>query len=65
MKGALWMVLEVFTKMYLLIHLSCVLMFILCVMYVHCVLVQRPEGGARTSGTGVMEGCKPLCGAGN
>lgn len=36
MKGALWMVLEVFTKMYLLIHLSCVLMFTLCVMCEHC-----------------------------
>lgn len=44
MKGALWMVLEVFTKMYLLIHLSCVLMFILCVMYVHCACTEARRG---------------------
>lgn len=44
-----------FSRFYkdLLIHIFCILMFSLCVMCVHCMLVQRPEEGARMAGTGV------------
>lgn len=44
-----------FSRFYkdLLTHIFCILMFSLCVMCVHCMLVQRPEEGTRTAGTGV------------
>lgn len=65
MKG-LWMVLAFFFYKDLFIYIFlCVNVFPTCMQHVYCLLLQRPEEGTGSPGTGVMDGCNSPCFAGN